>query len=167
MMDLAACHNLFHVPDAANFRDAAVAVIVLDDGRYLMQLRDDKQGIFYPDFWGLFGGAVDPGETAEAALRRELIEELDFEAKSLKYLTRMDFDFTGIGGKPCYRMFYEVQINGSEIKGLRLNEGRLMEPLGLADVLLNWRVVPYDAFALWLHYAGRPNSSSLVEHTYR
>ncbi len=155
MIDLAGAHNLFHVPATANFRDAAVAVIVLDDGRYLMQLRDDKKGIFYPDSWGLFGGAVDPGETAEEALRRELREELGFDAKSLKYLTRMDFDFTFLGGKSCYRMFYEVQIRASEVPDFRLNEGRFMEPLPLDDILLNRRVVPYDAFALWLHYAER------------
>jgi 8-oxo-dGTP pyrophosphatase MutT (NUDIX family) len=155
MIDLAAAHNLFHVPAAANFRDAAVAIIVLDDGRYLMQLRDDKKGIFYPDSWGLFGGAVDPGETAEEALRRELREELDFTANSLKYLTRMDFDFACVGGKSCYRVFYEIQIRASEVAGFRLNEGRLMEPLPLDDILLNRRVVPYDAFALWLHYAER------------
>jgi len=153
MTDLAAAHNLFHVPATANFRDAAVAVIVLDDGRYLMQLRDDKAGIFYPDSWGLFGGAVDAGETAEQALRRELREELNFSPKTLKYLTRMDFDFACVGGKSCYRMFYEVQIRASEVAHFRLNEGRLMEPLPLDDLLLNRRVVPYDAFALWLHYA--------------
>jgi 8-oxo-dGTP pyrophosphatase MutT (NUDIX family) len=155
MIDLASAHNLFHVPDAVNFRDAAVAVIVLDDGRYLMQLRDDKKGIFYPDSWGLFGGAVDPGETAEIALRRELHEELGFEVKALKYLTRMDFDFTVVGGKSCYRMFYEVQIRALDVAGFRLNEGRLMEPLALDDILLNRQVVPYDAFALWLHYAAQ------------
>ena len=155
MIDLAAAHNLFQVPATANFRDAAVAVIVLDDDRYLMQLRDDKKGIFYPDSWGLFGGAVDEGESAEEALRRELREELGFETKVLKYLTRMDFDFTFLGGKSCYRIFYEVQIRASEVADFRLNEGRLMEPLPLDDILLNRRVVPYDAFALWLHYAGR------------
>ena len=43
--------------------DAAVALIVLDDLRYLMQLRDQKPGIFYPGHWGLFGGGIDPGES--------------------------------------------------------------------------------------------------------
>ena len=38
--------------------DAAVALIVLDDGRYLLQLRDQKPKIFYPGHWGLFGGAT-------------------------------------------------------------------------------------------------------------
>ena len=40
-------------------KDAVAALIVLDDGRYLMQQRDDIPGIFYPGYWGLFGGAIE------------------------------------------------------------------------------------------------------------
>ena len=53
--------------------DAAVALIVVGhERRYLMQLRDQKSGIFYPGHWGLFGGATDPGESPEQTLEREL-----------------------------------------------------------------------------------------------
>jgi 8-oxo-dGTP pyrophosphatase MutT (NUDIX family) len=45
--------------------NAAVALIILDDGRFLCQLRSQKPGIFYPDHWGLFGGAADPDESPE------------------------------------------------------------------------------------------------------
>ncbi len=37
--------------------DAVAALIVLDDGRYLMQLRDQKPGIFYPGHWGYSAAA--------------------------------------------------------------------------------------------------------------
>jgi 8-oxo-dGTP pyrophosphatase MutT (NUDIX family) len=47
---------------------AAAAIIVFEDGRYLLQLRDQKPGIFFPGHWGLFGGATDPGETPEQAV---------------------------------------------------------------------------------------------------
>ncbi len=56
--------------------DAVVALIVLDDGRYLMQHRDALPEIFYPDHWGFFGSAKNTGETDLAALMRELNEEL-------------------------------------------------------------------------------------------
>jgi hypothetical protein len=36
--------------------DAVAAIIVVEDGRYLLQLRDDIPRIFYPGFWGCFGG---------------------------------------------------------------------------------------------------------------
>ena len=34
--------------------DAVAAIIVDEDGRYLMQLRDDIPRIFYPGHWGCF-----------------------------------------------------------------------------------------------------------------
>ena len=36
--------------------DASAAIIILEDGRYLLQLRDDIELIWYPGHWGCFGG---------------------------------------------------------------------------------------------------------------
>src|SRR5437899_11088509 len=65
------------------------AALLLCDGRYLMQLRDDKPGILLPDHWALFGGTVDDGEDAAAAMRRELIEELELRPRSIIPFTEM------------------------------------------------------------------------------
>ena len=59
---------------------AVAAIVVVDQDRHLMQLRDDIPGIWYPGHWGLFGGAFDTGEEEIAALRRELREELELQA---------------------------------------------------------------------------------------
>ncbi|MCG5056631.1 MAG: NUDIX hydrolase [Limnoraphis sp. WC205] len=53
--------------------------ILYREGKFLMQLRDDIPGIVYPGVWGLFGGHVEPGETPEMAVKRELIEEIGYE----------------------------------------------------------------------------------------
>lgn len=52
-------------------------------GRWLIQLRDDIPGIVAPGTWGLFGGHLEPGETAAEALRRELQEEIGWQATDL------------------------------------------------------------------------------------
>ncbi len=55
------------------------------EGRWLLQLRDDIATIVHPGTWGLFGGHLDPGEDPEGALRRELQEEIGWEAPELRY----------------------------------------------------------------------------------
>jgi 8-oxo-dGTP pyrophosphatase MutT (NUDIX family) len=77
--------------------DAAAALLVLEDGQYLLQLRDDIPPIWYPGHWGLFGGGVDPGEDALAALRRELREELGLDMGEARHFVRFDFDLTSMG----------------------------------------------------------------------
>ena len=51
------------------------AMVLARHGRLLMQLRDDRSGVAAPGLWGLFGGALEPGEGPADAARRELAEE--------------------------------------------------------------------------------------------
>ncbi len=65
-----------------------VAVAILYQGdRFLLQLRDDIPTIAYPGYWGFFGGHIEPGETPEQALKRELEEEISytFTVKPVKF----------------------------------------------------------------------------------
>jgi 8-oxo-dGTP pyrophosphatase MutT (NUDIX family) len=56
-----------------------VAIAILyRHNKFLCQLRDNIPGIVYPGHWGLFGGHLDPGETPEVAVERELLEEIGY-----------------------------------------------------------------------------------------
>lgn len=57
--------------------EVAIAILHSPEG-FLMQLRDNIPGIVYPGCWGLFGGHLDPGETPEQAIHRELLEEINY-----------------------------------------------------------------------------------------
>jgi 8-oxo-dGTP pyrophosphatase MutT (NUDIX family) len=52
------------------------AIIHDQNGRFLLQHRDNIAGIAAPNCWSFFGGGVDEGETLIEALERELQEEL-------------------------------------------------------------------------------------------
>lgn len=52
-----------------------VCPIIQNDGAYLLCKMADDRGVF-PGQWALCGGGMEPGETMEQALRREVREEL-------------------------------------------------------------------------------------------
>jgi 8-oxo-dGTP diphosphatase len=60
-------------PDRAEV-DVAVGVLIQPDGAFLLTSR--PPGKVYAGYWEFPGGKVEPGETVEEALRRELIEEI-------------------------------------------------------------------------------------------
>lgn len=53
--------------------------ILLNQGKYVMQLRDEKEGINEPGRWGLFGGYRHQFEMPARAMKRELKEEIGLE----------------------------------------------------------------------------------------
>ncbi|MDR0564385.1 MAG: NUDIX domain-containing protein, partial [Azoarcus sp.] len=57
--------------------DVVAGVIIRHDGRFLLGQR--APGSFYPGYWEFPGGKIEPGESPEKALRRELKEELGID----------------------------------------------------------------------------------------
>jgi 8-oxo-dGTP pyrophosphatase MutT (NUDIX family) len=132
----------------------SVAALILDEGgRYLLQLRDDLPEIWFPDHWGLFGGAIDGNEALDEALTREMEEELGFVPEGAAYFTRFDYDasFFGRPGDVLTRHYYVVHAPPEAVDNFRLGEGQrfqFFEPRAILDGL---QIAPYDSFILWLH----------------
>ncbi|MFK3707192.1 nucleoside triphosphatase NudI [Klebsiella sp. NPDC088457] len=66
-----------------------VCPLIQNEGHYLLCKMADDRGVF-PGQWALSGGGVEPGERIEAALRREVREELG-EALQLTSITPWTF----------------------------------------------------------------------------
>lgn len=130
---------------------ASAALVVTADGRYLMQHRDDLPGIFFPAFWGCFGGALETGETPEQAMRRELSEELSWTPRAMQHFATLwlDFSFAGHGLFP--RHFFTAPVEPEEVAAMRLGEGRNLALIAGDELLAMPKVVPYDATAIWQH----------------
>ena len=141
--------------------EAAAALLVTSDGRYLMQHRDPLPGIFFPGWWGLFGGALDHGEKPEQALRRELEEELGFVPPNVYPFCTLglDFGFADLG--QLDRHIFEVPITAGDLACMVLGEGQAMA-LMTADDLLSRSVIPYDSTVIWQHATRHRFQSNLT-----
>jgi len=158
MVDLT---NFLHAQTPLAVGDAAAALLVLEDGRYLLQRRDDLAHIWYPGHWGLFGGGVDRGEDAVAALRRELREELELDMTDAKLFVSFEYNLTPIGLERYFRAYYEVPVTLAAFNRLVLREGAEMRALPGEEALALPRISPYDAFALFLHHQRRRLAGSI------
>ncbi|MGC9528351.1 MAG: NUDIX hydrolase [Limnospira sp.] len=73
-------------------REVAIAILYREE-KILLQLRDDIPNIAHPGVWAMFGGHVEPGETPAEAMRRELIEEIGYEATVLSEFNRYSYRY--------------------------------------------------------------------------
>ena len=94
--------------------DPAVIVLVIDgDDRALL----GRQGRWQPSWFSTLAGFVEPGESAEAAVQREVLEESGVHVGELAYLGSQPWPF------PCSLMLgyhawatsTEVHVDGEEI----------------------------------------------------
>ncbi|GAA2578777.1 hypothetical protein GCM10010435_64270 [Winogradskya consettensis] len=65
-------------------RKRAAAIIVRDRRVLMVHERSRREGL--REWWTLPGGGIDPGETAEDAVRREVLEEVGLVVKEARYL---------------------------------------------------------------------------------
>ncbi len=59
-------------------RNVAVVILYDNDSKILLQHRT-KDAPTFPDHWAFFGGGIEDGETAEEAVKREALEELEYK----------------------------------------------------------------------------------------
>ena len=132
-------------------RRSAAALLVNETGRYLMQQRDDFAWINYPDFWGSFGGAVEHGERPADALRRELREEIGYEARAITAFTTLRLVMPYAVPRRERIDYFVVPIREADLPGLVLGEGRAFGLFTPEELVQEPKVAPWDLCAILMH----------------
>jgi 8-oxo-dGTP pyrophosphatase MutT (NUDIX family) len=93
------------------------------NGEYLVYLRDNNPSIPFPNHWDLIGGHVEKGEMPLEALKREVMEELEFELKNFRFWKKyvcLDGDIS-----PNIKYIFHGIID-KPIESIPLNEGQYL-----------------------------------------
>ena len=133
----------------------AIAILHHHD-RYLMQLRDDIPTIVYPGHWAFFGGHLNPGESPDAAVRRELQEEIGYAPSQLTFFQRFD-------SESVVRHVFHGPLE-RPVDQLQLNEGWDLALWTVADIHQGQR---YSTRANQVRPLGAPHQQillSFLEH---
>ena len=112
-----------------------VAAVIENSGKYFADQRGRGE---WKDWWEFPGGKIEPGESPEEALKREIREELDTEISIDRFLMTIDYDY------PAFHLrmhCYLCRLSGSGPKLLEAEDSRWLSPSDLLSV----RWLPADA----------------------
>lgn len=106
----------------------AVGVVTDDDGRVLISRR--AEAAHQGGLWEFPGGKVEPGESVERALQRELAEELGLQVRETRPLLLVPFDY---GDKAVLLDVHRVTAWRGEPRGLEGQPLAWVAPEALGD----------------------------------
>ena len=107
-----------------------VAGLICENGRVLACQRSADAA--FPLKWEFPGGKVEPGESHEAALRRELREELQIEVEAASRIHEQKHTYAGISQVSL--TFFRIDRYQGKIKNLIFNDIAWVEFNKLADI---------------------------------
>lgn len=132
----------------------SIAALITMGRQYLLQHREDRPDIAFPNHWGLFGGACEEGESAAQALRREMLEELGLEDFEYAPMVRCTYDLW-FESRRTRKTFFNVELVEAQASKIILGEGQNLGWLPFGEIMLRAdRIVPYDLTVIALHHRG-------------
>lgn len=117
-------------PDGRKVTEVAVGVMVHPDGRYLLAQR--PHGKPYEGYWEFPGGKLEAGESVEAALARELHEELGIDVYACELWRTLEHDYPH-----AYVRLFFCKVTGWT-----------GTPLGREGQAITWQALPVDVAPL-------------------
>ena len=131
-----------------NIKIKSVKGIIVVKNNYLLQLRDNKKNVYFPNFWGAFGGLVEKTETYHKALEREIKEETNLIVRVSRMILTVNFKMIGLK-KECNIVYYECKI--LEKRKIILTEGWKYKFYSFNQIK-KLNIVPIDFTAINSHY---------------
>ena len=110
-------------------QEAVSVFLKANNGSFLMQLRDDKPSIVFPDHWGLFGGTIESGESVCEAASRELEEEIELHVLPKEIVKFRHYSRSNYRVHAC---FYHLK---TPISKLNLQEGADLGLFSINEIL--------------------------------
>ena len=115
-----------------------VAAIIRKDNKVFATQRGYGD---WKDWWEFPGGKMEPGETPEEALVREIEEELSTQISVDKFLYTVDYDY------PQFHLTMHCYMCSLQCEALHLNEHEAARWLGVDELRsVNW--LPADEVLL-------------------
>ncbi|MGA9362764.1 MAG: NUDIX domain-containing protein [Bacteroidota bacterium] len=105
---------------------AAGIILINRAKQVLLILRDDIPSIPFPNHWDIPGGHLMVGESPEACVRREMIEEMELELGEIQLFKEYDRD-------DLHEFIYWKQID-LEPSRIKLHEGQKAQYFTLEEI---------------------------------
>lgn len=109
-------------------------VLLIQDGHYVLQHRDNKRTIAEPDTYSLWGGTVNEQESPLDGAVRELQEETGVQADPASLFPLLDYETTGKGprsfGLPVHTYLYTHRLDSVQPVEHREGKSIVRLPIG-------------------------------------
>ena len=133
--------------------------IIFVKNKYLLQLRDNKKNVYFPNFWGVFGGRVEKTESYEKAIEREIKEETNLTIKAFKMVLSANCKMIGLK-KKFKTIYFECKILGK--RKIILTEGQKYKFFTFKQIK-KLNIIPIDFAAINSHYLKTTNKKYLFK----
>ena len=112
--------------------DPVTIMLVLDGERCLL----GRQKIFAPNSYSALAGFMEPGETIEETVRREVFEEVGIRAGAVRYIFSQPWPFPSSSMIGCFATAESTEIN---VDTNELEEARWFSRDEVADMVNSWQ----------------------------